>query len=560
MTSIHVLLVCANPRGTDPLRLAEEERTLKEAIRLSQHRDRIKVTVLNAARIDDLRRALLRDKFDIVHFSGHGTRAGLIFEDENGRLMVPDPEALAELLGRRRITTTILNACYSLNTGVFGSVALDYTIAIDGPIADIAAIEFSRGFYDALGAGLDIPDAYAEGLSCCKLKHLSLTAVLLPKGTPSTSRALPDVTGPDRPDPRDTQTQECPDRRLLLGIAIDTSGSMASSIRNEQHGTLTRLTSVKHGLARLARGVRQELRAHTAAQRPLDTLRIFVYAFGLRHTNIADLLSVVRATDSVDIQAEIEGRKRRHEAAAQRRYSGLAGLGSLARGYGFGGIVDDLERSARASAERTIRFEITSEIADLLLQKTRAVGDTTFTPSELAELLERPGDKDILVEVEPLVYGDTPMLALATELRKRFARHPRHEQEDRILLVISDGEPTDGDPLPEFKLLKDSGVTIVACYVTDDDVSNPRLLLARTEDGWPSGARLMFDAASEIDENGSFAKHLLRKGWCIEKGARLFVQVNHSDVLEEFIQIAGSPLSQYETGATDGGAYPRRPL
>ena len=46
MASMNVLLVCANPRGTDVLRLSEEERTLKEAIRLSQHRDNLKVTVL----------------------------------------------------------------------------------------------------------------------------------------------------------------------------------------------------------------------------------------------------------------------------------------------------------------------------------------------------------------------------------------------------------------------------------------------------------------------------------------------------------------------------------
>jgi hypothetical protein len=443
-----------------------------------------------------------------------------------------------------------------LTTGSFGALALDYTVAMEGPIADKSAIEFSRGFYDALGAGLDVPEAYAEGLSCCKLKHLSLNAVLLRKGALSTSGIIPDITEPDTCDTGAAGAAGAaghPDRRLLLGVAIDTSGSMQSSIRNNQRGNLTRLSSVKDGLARLARSIRREIRVRTEDEKPLDTLRIFVYAFGLRHTKIADLLSVVRATDAVDIRAEIEGRKRRHEAEAKSRYSGLAGLGSLARSYGFGGIVDDLERSARAGAERAIRQEITFEIADLLLRKTREIGDTTFTPSELAELLDRPGDKDILAEVEPLIYGDTPMLTLVTELRKRFDRYARREDEDRILLVISDGDPTDGHPLPEFQLLKESGVTIIACYVTGGDVSNPRLLLAKSDDGWPAGARLMFDAASGIDENGPFAKHLLRKGWCIEKGAHLFVQVNHSDVLEEFIQIAGSPLSRYETGSLPEG-------
>jgi hypothetical protein len=44
-----VLLVCANPRGTDAIRLGEEDRTLRECIRLSPHRDRIKVETIQAA-------------------------------------------------------------------------------------------------------------------------------------------------------------------------------------------------------------------------------------------------------------------------------------------------------------------------------------------------------------------------------------------------------------------------------------------------------------------------------------------------------------------------------
>lgn len=550
MASTNVLLVCANPRGTDSLRLSEEERTLKEAIRLSKHPDSIKVTVLNAATIDDLRRELLRARFDVVHFSGHGTRSGLVFEDTDGRLMVPDSAALAEMLERRGIKAAVLNACYSLTTGSFGSLALDYTIAMEGPIADKSAIEFSRGFYDAIGAGLDVVEAYSEGLSCCKLKRLSLSAVLLRRGAAIAATPVVDSVGPGA---RDANAHQGSERRLLLGVAVDTSGSMRESIRNDQRGTLSRLSSVRDGLARLARSIRRELKGRAASDKQLDAFHIFVYAFGLRHTKIADLLSVVRATDAIDIRAELERRTRHYEAAAQDRYSGLVGLGSLARAYGLGGIVDNLGRTMREGAESAVRQQITTEVADLLLRKTREIGDTTFTPSELAELLERPGDKDVLVEVEPLIYGDTPMQALAAELRQRFERHPNRDDEDRILLIISDGDPTDGDPSPDFELLKKIGVTIIACYVTGGDVSNPRLLLAKPEGAWPSGATRMFNVSSIIDEGGPFANHLLRKGWTIEAGARMFVQVNHSDVLEEFIHIAGSPMTRLETGALPEG-------
>jgi hypothetical protein len=56
---VSVLLVFANPRGTQPLRLGAEERALKQSIQLAAHRDRLEIEALHAATIDDLRRALI---------------------------------------------------------------------------------------------------------------------------------------------------------------------------------------------------------------------------------------------------------------------------------------------------------------------------------------------------------------------------------------------------------------------------------------------------------------------------------------------------------------------
>jgi hypothetical protein len=66
-----------------------------------------------------------------------------------------------------------LNACYSLTTGALtSSLGVPYTIAMEGPISDPAAIEFSRGFYDAIGAGKGISFAYEEGCGRVALKGL----------------------------------------------------------------------------------------------------------------------------------------------------------------------------------------------------------------------------------------------------------------------------------------------------------------------------------------------------------------------------------------------------
>jgi len=178
---VSVLLVFANPVGTDPLRLGAEERALREAIDLSTNRGRVGIKTLQAATIDDLRRALLRDSYDIVHFSGHGNTSGLGFETAEGELEVPESQALAKLLHRRGIKTLLLNACDSRSVGLVMSL-LDYTIAMDGSLSDKSAIEFSRGFYDAIGEGRLIPEAFDEGDSSCKLKGLVTPAVLFRKG------------------------------------------------------------------------------------------------------------------------------------------------------------------------------------------------------------------------------------------------------------------------------------------------------------------------------------------------------------------------------------------
>ena len=179
---VAILLVCANPHGTDLLRLGEEERALREALRLATHRERFTIEVLNAATIDDLRRALLRDSYGIVQFSGHASHHGLQFEDAVGNITEPDSDALAELLQRRGVQTVVLNACDSLSVGLAATARIEHTIAMTGPITDESAIEFSRGFYDALGEGLDVAGAFDEGVACCKLKRLPVSTVLLRKG------------------------------------------------------------------------------------------------------------------------------------------------------------------------------------------------------------------------------------------------------------------------------------------------------------------------------------------------------------------------------------------
>lgn len=170
-SKVNVLVILANPKGTSPLRLGAEDRAIRQSIRLSRYRDNISLTIAHAATVHDLRRALLDQEFHIVHISGHGSEAGLILEDELGQRYTVPLQALADLFRAYSppIRCIILNACYSIAQGQLTSLGVPYTIAMEGPISDEAAIEFARGFYDAIGAGRDIEFAYEEGCRTVRL-------------------------------------------------------------------------------------------------------------------------------------------------------------------------------------------------------------------------------------------------------------------------------------------------------------------------------------------------------------------------------------------------------
>ncbi len=168
------LLVTANPERTARLRLGRELRIIGEAIQRSHYRDSLRLEILTAATATDLRRALLDHPYDVVHISGHGEQDSLILEDDRGIATTVSASSLAKLVSRYAqpsgpLRCLLLNACWSRTIGEDASMRVPFVIAMDGPVDDRGILEFSRGFYDALGAGRDVPEAYAEGCNNVEL-------------------------------------------------------------------------------------------------------------------------------------------------------------------------------------------------------------------------------------------------------------------------------------------------------------------------------------------------------------------------------------------------------
>lgn len=173
-----ILILAADPSDMSRLRLSEEVREIEAGLNLSDGRDRFQVVSQWAVRPDDLRRALLKHKPQVVHFSGHGSGdRGLIFETVDGKAKWVSSEALARLFGLcPTVECVLLNACYSEVQAVAIGQHVQYVVGMTQDIGDRAAIKFAVGFYDALGYGRSVPEAYEFGLSAIDTEGINETA------------------------------------------------------------------------------------------------------------------------------------------------------------------------------------------------------------------------------------------------------------------------------------------------------------------------------------------------------------------------------------------------
>jgi hypothetical protein len=168
---IRVLFVGATPREQDVIRVNEEFRAIQESIERSKQRDSVELTPLNAATADTLRRALLDNTFDIVHLARHGDAASFLLHGVDGSGCPMTFKSLRELIERySMVRCVILNSCNSASS--LAEPIAPITVGIDDSIADASAIEFSRGFYDAIGAGKDFELAVGEGISAVEMKGM----------------------------------------------------------------------------------------------------------------------------------------------------------------------------------------------------------------------------------------------------------------------------------------------------------------------------------------------------------------------------------------------------
>lgn len=174
-----ILFLTANPQGTSRLRLDEEVSKIDQSLQDSRLRDQFELVSKWAIDDSSLRRALLEEQPDIVHFSGHGTgAAGLVLEGEGDQLRFATAAALADLFKIvqqiRPIRCVLFSACYAEEQAKAVVQHVAYVIGMRQAVQDRVAILFAAAFYRGLGDGLTIEEAFDSGRNAIESALVSL--------------------------------------------------------------------------------------------------------------------------------------------------------------------------------------------------------------------------------------------------------------------------------------------------------------------------------------------------------------------------------------------------
>lgn len=146
-------------------------------------------------------------------------------------------------------------------------------------------------------------------------------------------------------------------------------------------------------------------------------------------------------------------------------------------------------------------------------------------------------DGNILDTLRQYMYGLTPMRSTMTKSLSVFQQYPKTER--RVLVLVSDGESTDGDPLPTALQFKKEKISIASIFLTSDITTPLRRLYDQEQQGWYGGQRALFSMAEKIPSTSHPIPVLASIGWEMPSSGEvaLYTAVRSATALDEFCSL-----------------------
>jgi CHAT domain-containing protein len=159
---LRILILAANPVETSKMALETEHRLLRNKMRANAKAGNCEMLFEWAARLTDLKDALVGHKPHVIHFAGHGTPGGICLENDEGRSSSVTKTQLADLFksAGEHLRLVVLNSCFSAQQAEAINESVDYVVGTNAAVADDIAVVFAAYFYEALAKGSTVRDAY----------------------------------------------------------------------------------------------------------------------------------------------------------------------------------------------------------------------------------------------------------------------------------------------------------------------------------------------------------------------------------------------------------------
>jgi len=392
---LRVLAVRSEPADHPPLDLEAEWSQVMTALREFTDSGEITVTDLAAPTLSELRRVLLRERFHVLHYMGHGGFTAedggvLLFTDQAGRGVPVTGEQLSVMLrDHTSLRLAVLNACEAGRTDPadpFGGFAdtlvrrgIPAVVAMQFEISDTAAVEFAPALYGALAAGRPVDAAVAEA------RKAIYAVSSLEWATPvlhlrADNAHLFDITQPaaasdkDRAEPGSRIAAQIAEAdHLTLQFQLDRAESLYRAVLLAD----PRRLRAQAGLARVLNGLsryqeseaasREAIRlapdlaaGHSVLGRALNSQKRFPEAEAACRTAIG--LEPADAVAHIDLGYVLSDMRRHAEAEAQLREA-VRLAPDLAWAHGnLGAVLRNMERYPEAEAELRKAIRLDQEI------------------------------------------------------------------------------------------------------------------------------------------------------------------------------------------------------
>ncbi|KAI7976530.1 hypothetical protein EIK77_000218 [Talaromyces pinophilus] len=139
--------------------------------------------------------------------------------------------------------------------------------------------------------------------------------------------------------------------------------------------------------------------------------------------------------------------------------------------------------------------------------------------------------------IEEFIYGDTPMCDALNRSLSAFRAHPDFDH--RVLVLMSDGQGTDGDPGQVASDLHSEDVIVASVYLTSNQEIAQQLLYDQRDKSWNRGQYTHFNIASKVSTNNHPIPVLMSVGWQVPSSGEvaLYVSVYTRSAVDEFCSL-----------------------